>query len=53
MRKLRKLRYVPLAFLVGAEGFALVAPYLILFLGLVLVIRNYQARTALLAAAVG
>jgi hypothetical protein len=49
-RHLRKLRFLPLAFIVGAEGFVLVAPYLILFLLLVLFIRSRQAREALAVA---
>ena len=52
MRKLRKLRFVPLAFLVGVEGFVLVAPYLVMFMALVVVVRGQQARAAAAAALV-
>lgn len=45
-RKLRKLRFVPLAFVVGAEGFVLFAPYLILFMAAVVLIRGWQGRAA-------
>jgi hypothetical protein len=48
-RKIRKLRFVPLAFIMGVEGFCLLAPYLILFLAFVLVLRNWQARAAIAA----
>lgn len=48
-KKLRRMRFLPLAFLIGAEGFALVAPYLIVFLALVVIIRNLQARGLLAA----
>jgi hypothetical protein len=51
MRKLRKLRFVPLAFVVGAEGFVLFAPYLILFMAFVVLVRSWQGRGAALAAA--
>jgi hypothetical protein len=49
-RHLRTLRFLPFAFIVGAEGFVLVAPYLLLFLALVLFIRSRQAREALAVA---
>jgi hypothetical protein len=51
MRKLRKLRFVPLAFVVGAEGFVLFAPYLIVFMAVVLLVRSWQGRGALAAVA--
>ena len=49
--RMRKLRFVPLAFVVGAEGVVLVVPYLVLFLAVVVMVRSWQARAALVAAA--
>jgi len=39
---MRSLRYVPLTFVCGADGFAFFAPYLILFLA----ISHYVTRFA-------
>jgi hypothetical protein len=50
MRKLKKMRFLPLAFLVGIEGFVFVAPYLIMFLAMVVVLKNWQSRTAAVVA---
>jgi hypothetical protein len=49
-KKFKKLRFLPLAFIVGVEGFVLVAPYLLFFLAMILVLRTYQARTVTIAA---
>lgn len=41
---MRALRYLPLAFLAGADGMALFLPYLLLVIAVVYLIRQSQAR---------
>ena len=50
---MKSLWYVPLTYVAGVHGFAIFAPYLVLFLTIVLVTRpRYRRRLRLLAAAI-
>lgn len=47
---MRRLRFLPLTFVAGAEGFAIFAPYLFVFIATVHVVRRRQRARALASA---